>query len=123
MSEYQLSDLIDIAAMQRLMDHFYKATAIPVGIIDLDNNILVATGWQPICTKYHRQNPVTCARCHESDRFITRHLQDEDGYVEYKCLNGLWDVAVPIRINGKHLASLFVGQLFTMTRNRIARCS
>jgi diguanylate cyclase (GGDEF)-like protein len=30
--------------------------------------------------------------------------------VEYRCKNGLWDIAVPICIRGQHVATLFVGQ-------------
>lgn len=108
---YNLAELIDIPNLQRLMELFHTATAIPVGIIDTDGTILVATGWKDICARFHRLHPVTAARCRESDDYIKSHLKSGN-YVQYKCRNGLWDVAVPIVIGGEHVATLFLGQFF-----------
>jgi PAS domain S-box-containing protein len=108
---WKLPDLIDIPSLQMLMDRFHAATGIPVGIIGSDGEILVATGWQEICTRFHRAHPVTAARCRQSDACINTRLTTET-YVEYKCRNGLWDLAVPIVIAGEHVATLFLGQFF-----------
>lgn len=106
-----LPNLVDIPGLQRLMDRFYAATAIPVGILAPDGEILVATGWQDICTRFHRLNPVTAERCRQSDAYIKSRLPT-DSYVEYKCQNGLRDVAVPIMVAGNHVGTLFLGQFF-----------
>ncbi len=108
---FNFSDLIDSFLLQELMEQFYKLTKYPIGIIDNDHNILVATGWQPICTKFYRKNKNSCKLCHESDLFIKNKLK-EGKFVEYKCKNGLWDIAQPIIINGKHMATIFLGQFF-----------
>jgi PAS domain S-box-containing protein len=105
----QFTELVDVEGLQELMSRLYAAAGIPVGIIGTDGTIYVATGWQDICTRFHRQHPITAARCHESDEYISRHL-DEAPYAQYRCRNGLWDIAVPIRLCGEHLATLFVGQ-------------
>jgi len=107
----KLTELIDIPHLQMLMNRFYVLTAIPVGILDPDGEILVATGWQEICTQFHRVHPVTAERCRQSDAYIKDHL-NIDGFVDYKCRNGLWDLAVPIIIAGEHVATLFLGQFF-----------
>ena len=39
-------------------------------------------------------------------------MSEGEKYHTYKCLNGLVDVAVPIVINGEHIANLFSGQFF-----------
>ncbi|MDD2390603.1 MAG: PocR ligand-binding domain-containing protein [Desulfobacterales bacterium] len=111
MNQYSFSDLLDIDQIQQMMDLFYKATGIPVGIIDIDGDILVATGWQDICLKFHRLHPDTCRRCRESDDYIKSHLEPGK-YIEYRCKNGLWDLGVPITVSGSHLATLFLGQFF-----------
>ncbi len=105
----QFTDLVDIEGLQELMSRLYAAAGMPVGIIGTDGTIYVATGWQDICTRFHRQHPITAARCRESDEYISGHL-DEAPYAQYRCQNGLWDIAVPIRLRGEHLATLFVGQ-------------
>jgi two-component system cell cycle sensor histidine kinase/response regulator CckA len=111
MAQYKFHELVDIEKLQQLMDHFHMATGIPVGIIDLEGNVHVATGWQEICTGFHRVNPETLARCRQSDAYIRNNLH-LDGYIEYKCRNGLWDLALPLVIAGAHLATLFLGQFF-----------
>ncbi|MBF0181600.1 MAG: PAS domain S-box protein [Magnetococcales bacterium] len=107
-----LSNLIDIAKVQSLADAIHQAAGIPIGIIDLDNNILAATGWQEICTRFHRVHPETTRLCHLSDAHITSRLRENPATegVEYKCANGLWDIAIPIRVDGHHLATCFLGQ-------------
>jgi two-component system cell cycle sensor histidine kinase/response regulator CckA len=111
MRRYSFNELVDVAKLQELMDRFYVATGIPVGIIDLDANIHVATGWQEVCTHFHRVHPETLARCRQSDAYIRNNLH-LGGYIEYKCKNGLWDLAVPLVIGEEHLATLFLGQFF-----------
>ena len=110
--QYKLEDLINIPRLQVLMESFYAATDIPCGILDLDGNILVAVGWKDICTKFHRVNPLTEKRCRESDTVcaIKLYQTKKNKYVEYKCRNGLFDVAFPIIVEDNYLANLFIGQ-------------
>ncbi|SMC97843.1 PocR ligand-binding domain-containing protein [Sporomusa malonica] len=109
-------DLVDITKLQKLLDAMHAATGIPSALLDNDATILTASGWQDICQKFHRVFPETEARCRDSDQRISRQLSDGK-YVGYKCENGLNDYACPIIIEGKHLASLFVGQFFTEEPN------
>jgi two-component system cell cycle sensor histidine kinase/response regulator CckA len=111
MTHHAFHELLNVENLQELMERFYRATGIPVGIIDVEGNIHVATGWQDICTNFHRAHPETLARCRQSDAYIRDNLH-VGGYIEYKCRNGLWDLAVPLVIADKHLATLFLGQFF-----------
>ena|GEM_PF-2314744 len=108
---YSFEDLVDIEHLRELMDLFFAVSSIPSAIIDADGTIQVATGWQDICTRFHRVHPVTAKRCNESDEYIQEHLHEKK-YVQYKCKNGLWDVAVPIVISERHVSTLFLGQFF-----------
>jgi len=108
---YQLPDLIDLAGLQRLMESLYRATGINHALIDNDSRVLTAIGWEPVCTRFHRTNPDTCARCLESDRYILSHVHDGP-YVGYACPNGLVDYATPVIIDGEHVANVFTGQMF-----------
>lgn len=116
---YRFDELIDLAAVQKLMESLWQTTGIPVGILDLQGEVLVATGWQQICTDFHRRHPELAARCRQSDQSIYDRLQqsvdlDEWNFVEYTCPNGLIDAALPIVIEGRHLATLFIGQYFAV---------
>jgi PAS domain S-box-containing protein len=112
MSDYRLSDLLDLTILQKMADAHYRAAGMPIGIIDaIDGSILVGSGWQDICVKFHRADPVSLQRCRESDNYIKdRLVQDEACH--YKCKNGLREIGVPIVVAGRHLATMFLGQFF-----------
>lgn len=111
MNKYGLAELVDIPALQELLDNLLNATAIPTAVIAPDGNIFTASGWQEICTGFHRVCPETEQLCRESDSFINEHLH-EGPFVGYRCKNGLMDYACPIMVEGEHLATLFTGQFF-----------
>ncbi len=106
-----LADVIDTESTQSLMDDFYKLTGIGVAVVDSDGTVLVATGWQDICTKFHRIHPVTRANCIESDTILGSG--GETGTFKiYKCKNNMWDISTPILVGGRQLGSIFLGQFF-----------
>lgn len=105
----ELADVIDTHAVQAIMDDFYSLTRIPVGIIDAGGTVLVATGWQEICTKFHRQHPETCRHCVQSDTVLSGGVQ-KGQFKLYRCKNNMWDMATPIIVGGIHLGNLFLGQ-------------
>lgn len=114
---YIFSDVVDIQSVQSLMDNLWNITGISTSIIDVDGTVLVASGWQDICTQFHRQHPETNVRCLESDSYLAKHLNNspglpECGYIEYTCRNGMMNIGIPIVIEGRHLANIFLGQFF-----------
>ena len=109
--KYKFSELIDIDELQSLLESFTTATGFGTAILDLEGQILTATGWADICTKFHRIHPLTSKKCTESDIVLAAQLAKGKRYNVYKCKNGLIDVAVPIIIEGIHVGNLFTGQL------------
>jgi PAS domain S-box-containing protein len=107
---YRFAELIDAARVQTLTDLFYRATGIPASVIDLDGTIVTGSGWQEICTGFHRVNPSTRQRCTESDTVLANQIATGQKYTLYKCRNGLIDAATPITIEGEHVANFFTGQ-------------
>ena len=114
-SGYELASLIDLDRVQRLCDSLSAAFDIALAVLDTDGTVLVATGWQEICTRFHRENAETLRGCLESDQRINQRLVEGLGPSEhyaYRCSNGLWDVAFPLVIGGEHVANIFTGQFF-----------
>jgi PAS domain S-box-containing protein len=107
-----LKDLLDTPAFQNLCDSFTKLTGIPTAILNLEGEVLIASGWQKICTDFHRKNPIAASRCLESDTALANQINRGEKYNIYKCKNGMVDVAVPIIIEDKHVGNLFTGQFF-----------
>jgi len=109
----ELSEIMDIPALQELMNHFQKLTGMVFAILDLKGKILVAAGWQDICTKFHRVHPETARCCRESDVYLTQGVE-AGKFKLYRCKNNMWDVSTPLIIGGRHMGNLFMGQfLFT----------
>ncbi|MDD5287449.1 MAG: PocR ligand-binding domain-containing protein, partial [Desulfuromonadaceae bacterium] len=107
----ELADIIDVPAIQALMDDFYKLAPMPMAILDLKGKVLVGKGWQDICTKFHRTHPVASRNCLESDLKLTTDIPPGE-FKLYKCKNNMWDVATPIMVGDVHVGNLFSGQFF-----------
>jgi PAS domain S-box-containing protein len=107
---YKFSDLIEAANVQRLNDLFCTATGIPAAVIDLEGTIVTSSGWQEICTKFHRMNEETAQRCAESDTVFANRIGVGQKYTVYKCENGLVVGASPIAIGGEHVSNFITSQ-------------
>ncbi|MCY6370085.1 MASE3 domain-containing sensor histidine kinase [Clostridium ganghwense] len=110
--KYKLNDLIDKDKVQNLMDEFYNLLGIPHAIVDNEGNIFSAAGWQDICTKFHRTNPVSEYRCKQSEISAKNMLDKSKEQNIYKCPNGLIQAFTPIIVEEEHIANLFIGQFF-----------
>jgi PAS domain S-box-containing protein len=114
MTEYMFNQLVDIDQVRKLLQSHHILSGMAYSMRDAVGNILIAVGCQDICVRFHRANPVTLSRCCESDNYINTRLRDlDEGYsIEYRCKNGMMDVAIPININGRHVGTFFTGQFF-----------
>lgn len=105
-------DYIDFGEVNSLLEGFNKTTGFVTAILDLEGNVLSKSGWRQMCIEFHRVNPETARNCSISDTVLSNKFEKGEKYHFYECLNGLVDVAVPIIINGEHIANLFSGQFF-----------
>jgi len=111
-TKVNILDFIDFKKFDTLLEGFNKSTGFVTAILDLDGNILSKSGWRQICNEFHRINPETLKKCTFSDTVLSGKMDEGEQYHYYKCSNGLIDVAVPVIIDGKHMANLFSGQFF-----------
>jgi PAS domain S-box len=105
------SDILDIPTLQALMEDFSALSGMVVAILDLEGRILVATGWQDICTKFHRVGKESSTACTESDLYLSANVKPGE-YVEYRCENGMWDIVTPLYIASRHVGNIYSGQFF-----------
>ncbi|MDI6644125.1 MAG: PAS domain S-box protein [Methanobacteriaceae archaeon] len=107
----EFGNIIDSQEIQSLMDKFYEITNLPFAILDTQGNLLASTGWQDLCTNFHRLNKETCENCLEKDLEITKKLKQGD-YRLYKCKNQIWNMVTPILVGNQHMGNLYMGQFF-----------
>ncbi len=110
--DYSFTDIFDIPSLTTLLENYTETNGVVTALLDLDGNIHVKTGWQKICTEFHRVHPTSSQRCTESDTELAKQLSQGHRYNVYCCKNGLVDVAVPVMVGGEHLGNLFTGQFF-----------
>ena len=107
----ELSDILDTKALQSMLDAFSELEHVGMAIVDLRGTVLAATGWQDVCTKFHRVHPEACRHCQESDVALTKGVAP-GAFKLYRCKNGLWDMATPIVVGERHVGNFFLGQFF-----------
>jgi diguanylate cyclase (GGDEF)-like protein len=116
--EYSLKEIFDLSILTSSCQSFTDFSGLGTAILDLKGNVLVATGWQPICTQFHRVHPETSKNCLESDTILSASADNGSRYNIYRCKNGLIDVAIPIYLNKQHIATFFTGQFFLEAPNQ-----
>jgi len=107
------SDIVDIDTLNEIFKRFCEVTGATIGLVEhRTNKIITKAGWRDICSKFHRQHPISLKNCIASNKALTANLS-YPGQINIKvCNNGLVDGATPIFIGGMHLANLYSGQVF-----------
>ncbi len=108
-SELALADIVDTKLLQSILEDFYRLTGMLGAVLDVSGEILVAVGWQDICTQFHRCHPEACKNCVESDTILTRDVP-AGTFKAYHCKNHMWDVVTPLIVGDRHVGNVFIGQ-------------
>ena len=75
--KYGIGDLVDMGELLDVFEKFTQATGFAVGLLDHPGlNVLIATGWRDICTKFHRTCPASAAGCTKSNRHLLDQLKE-----------------------------------------------
>lgn len=111
MEEQDLANIIDVPSLQATMNHLYGVTKMGFALKDLKGNVLISTGWQEICIKFHRVDSQSLEQCIESDVEFSGSLKKGEISI-YKCKNNMREVVTPLYIGDKHVGNVFFGQFF-----------
>lgn len=117
--EHHITDLLNLEKLQEITEAFHAVTGLSSSVVDKEGRILAGSGWQEICSRFHRANEKTARNCLKSSEAIKQRLKEDCPHIVCKCPNGLYDAAAPVIVEGQHIASLFTGQ-FLMVRPDIS---
>jgi len=106
-----LTDIIEVPAIQSMLDYVHELTNISMAIIDVNGTVLAATEWHDICTKFHRVHPESAKHCLESDIELSSGVSPGE-FKLYRCKNNMLDMVTPIMVGDRHVGNLFMGQFF-----------
>lgn len=116
--DYSFTEIFDIPSLTNLLESYTETNGVVTALLDLNGHVHIKTGWQDICTQFHRVHPTSSQRCTESDTILAEQLESGSSYNVYCCKNGLVDVAVPVIVDGEHIANFFTGQFFFEPPNK-----
>lgn len=111
--KYLLEDLLDITALKKVLTNFYEFSEVPVTLINSAGRPLISIGWIDICTKFHRKNSFSSAKCSESDSELFNSMLKENSQILKRCSNGLLELGSKITIDNDFMGSIIVGQFLT----------
>ena len=78
-----ISEIIDLPALQKLMESLYEATGINHALIDNDSKVLTAVGWQKLCTDFHTWYSAMYRRSLNSKFFTDITIPDRQLYISH----------------------------------------
>jgi PAS domain S-box-containing protein len=102
----------DFTSVQELLESFHAFTGIQVSLVASGGDFYVSTPFTRACRQFHVATEETLSVCRDADRRVEAFLSDPGGrgYLDYRCANGLRDIAQPLLVEGVHWATLFFGQ-------------
>jgi len=113
-NELNLTDLIDIATLQKIQDAFSLMTGMAALTTDR-NGIAVTKGsnFSDFCMKYTRPSGIGGRRCEQCDKIGAEMAQKEGVSYAYFCHAGLVDFAAPIMAGNQMIGCFIGGQVLT----------
>jgi len=108
------ADLARLPVLEFYEAAFRKATGVSLRIVPPDeprHRLSFGSSENPFCTLV-AGTPTGCDACLENQRRAQRGAAKKLGPQQVSCFAGLTDVAVPILIEGRHVATLMSGQVF-----------
>ncbi|MBI9075489.1 MAG: PocR ligand-binding domain-containing protein [Desulfatibacillum sp.] len=100
--------------IQPVLSGFHQATGVSIGLVSHPHGQLLSQyGWQSLCQSFHLADPHSAKICRESCRCLLESLNDNGEPSLRMCEFGMTDGAFPIHWDGKHVGTLFLGQVLT----------
>lgn len=112
MKNIRLTDLIDVATLQRFQDSFSNMTGIAAVITDAEGMPVTRPScFSHFCMDIVRQSSKGRALCEECDKRGGQRAMETGKPQIYTCHAGLVDFAAPLIVNGRFIGSVMGGQV------------
>lgn len=109
-----LTDLIDVATLQKIQDSFANMTGMAALTTDIDGvAVTKGSNFSDFCMHHTRKSALGCKRCESCDKYGAEMALKEGKSVTYYCHAGLMDFAAPIMANGQMIGCFIGGQVLT----------
>ncbi|MCB2362265.1 PocR ligand-binding domain-containing protein [Clostridium estertheticum] len=107
----KITDILDVALLQKLQDNFSKNMDIASVIVDINGNpVTKPSRYTNFCTNFIQNSVLGNNKCSESHRKCGEEATKSGKPYIGKCHAGLIDFAAPILVNGEHIGTILGGQ-------------
>lgn len=110
--DYRFVDVIDVEALQGILDNLSALTNMAVAMTDADGRVLAQAGRQEICESFHQSHPEAGRHCVRRALPARDVVSDTDGATGPVCPHGLIESCCPIEMEGAVVAQVWAGQFF-----------
>jgi AraC-like DNA-binding protein len=114
MVQITFDDLVRLPVIQYYETAFRKVTGMSLKVVppaESGQRLSFGESENPFCALVTR-TPVGCDSCLEAERRAERNAGKNLIPQQVSCFAGLTDVAVPVVVDGRHVATLMSGQVF-----------
>lgn len=114
MRDVTFDELAALPILRQYERSFRKATGVSLGLLPPDEQMRRARLRQsenPFCA-FVANTPAGCAACLKTQRRIAQSTARELASQQVYCAAGLTDIAIPVMVGGRHVATLLSGQIF-----------
>ncbi len=110
--EHKLSHLVDAARLKTFANTFYKATGIPLSIVDPEGSILAKSDG-PDIRRLCGPDRQAVQKCERGDGGVALKKKARPKYSIEKCGHGLACASAPVAVLGERVGALVAGPFFT----------
>lgn len=114
MNQITFDELVRLPVVQNYESSYRKVTGMTLKLVSpVESRRRENLGEfeNPFCSLVTR-TPAGCAACLECERHAQRSAAKKLLAQQISCFAGLTDIAVPVLVNGRHVATLMSGQVF-----------
>ena len=119
MKDTHILDLIDVKFLQNLQDFFANTMEVASLTIDRRGPVTKPSNFTEFCAKQTRGSSIGVELCNDCDIKWGEIAAKKGEPVIYNCHAGLTDFAVPVTIEGRHIATILCGQVLTEPPNEV----
>lgn len=112
--QFGFLDLVESKSFQQFYESFWELTQVPIGIADSEfkesKHFFPESKMNDVC-RIIRSCPQGKEACAATDKLRCNQAAKEKQGLRYYCYAGLADFAVPIYVEGRHIATIMCGQI------------
>ena len=113
MDKENFLELQSIAALQEILEGYARITGLTFGVRRQgDAAPIIRFGARRLCSEFHMAIPSSAEACKRKHAALANMIDASKQTTIVQCEYGLWGGGTPVIVDGRHVATLLMGQVF-----------